>query len=457
MPERGSEKHQLLRDFAQNRRRSKLKAYAPFWTSFGTTIPGYIAAESSEAITSALERVPAHSELVIPLSVLMLGSGIGSAVQYLDLMRTNSTNGKIAQRVAQLEGRDPQTGREKRREINRVLRTVKIADKISPTAGNLFDLKLRHKWAHFRSKNRPESLEELAVADRKVRKWSIKYMGTDELGYQAEPEVLTDALIVADRQWEALVQDEKRPEYQRRYGALMKMEIQKRLSELPALEATQKPENQYEGLTPQQRDLELKELIMQFPDYADWRDNYDYNEREGSDEKKALFKKIELLLSTAPTTVAFREILLRELSLAYNLGIQHSGADVRQRADFLRSAGLDVEKLQTWKQDDRELLEGLGFAIDDVRRMQSVPVVPTLSEAIFKVIGLGPSADGSGESHLFDENNARETERRLFTYRKARNKELYGRMFGHMVHTPIERTWPWEYRAKYKQKLKPLN
>lgn len=452
MAERSGEKTELLQQFALNRTRSKLRAYIPFGATFGPSAVGYMAAESSGTVTNLLEQASAgHSELLIPVTAIMLVSGIGTAVQTLEIARVNSTNGKIAQEIARIDGRDPQTTVEKRRELNRVRNTVKTAENVSPTPINILDLWLRHKWAKLRRERKPESMEEFGVANGKIRRWAAKYSPVDALGYQVKAPILRDALMLADKQWESFVQNEKKPEYQRRHGALMRTGIQKRLSELPTSEVPQEPENPYEKLTPHERDRQFKKLILQFPDKVDWRDNSEIDARKDSAEKKALFAQIRLMLATAPTTRAFREILQGELSLSYDMGIEHSGSDVRFMAEWLKEAGLNVEEI-----DEPEVLEALGFSADKIWNLQNIRPIPLLNEDVFRAIGMDRSREGSDDSLLFDDKNVQETERRFYGYRRARNKEVYGRVLHRITKPRLEESWVWEYRAKYKQKLKPL-
>lgn len=477
MSEFNISKYELYKQFAQNREISYIKRVIPFSVTFGLEMPpGILIAANPQAAAALIEGNPPLSAALMLATAALIGTGLNAWVQVEDITRVSSRNGRIARQIGQIEGRDPQTNDEVKKEIENAKKTVTLASRISPTPGHLFDLWFDHYYAKFRSRKHPESLEERAVSDRRLRKWMLQYMDRDEMGYTAEPQRMTDALILAERRWTGLIEDEGQPEYKRRYGELMREEIRKKLAEhlaSPAWGEFDRRRVRYEKMSPFERGEELKRLIGEFPnnnlvlvdeqliayekmdeagldeDFIEGMRKYDkeravarsWERRDKSPEKKKLIEQIRTLLTYSPTTRGFQEILLRNLSSLYNYGLES----------------------YSWQ---------VGVLIMDT--------------PILNLIGLGDDPEYSDLGRIFHKGSVEEAERRLFGFEKEKSKpkfepfyyensdienpvrrwlanrreeafELVGFILGRILPEPrLERSWRWQYEAKYKRKLKPL-
>lgn len=408
-------KYELYQEFAQNRERSALRRIIPFAVTATVEFPpGLLIAANPYA---AAQVIAEHPELSVALSIAtaaLTGTGIAALVQHLDITRVNSPNGRIARQIGQLEGRDPQTPADINREVESAKRTVTIASRISPTPAHLFDVAFNHHLARLRSRSHPEALEERAIEDRKMRKWSLRYMGSGETIYPIDPQTATDALLLAERRWASLIENKRKPEYKRRYGELMREDIQRKLAEhltTPAYGEFERRRVKYESVSAAELGQELKRLIKDFPERSLYLDNTHrtlypidtWQRRDESAEKKRLFEQIRYLISHSPTTRGFQEVLIRELGYLYNRGLERGETEL-----------------------------------------------PNMDLPLLNAIGLG----GNGfEDDIFDSEHCQEVEQKLYKY----VQEIYGAkgFFKLLLPTPLlEQSWKRQYRAKYKKNLK---
>lgn len=411
--------------------------------------PGIIIAANPYA---AGEFITEHPELSIALVLAtgaLVGTGIGALIQAHDVTRINSANGRIAQQIAQIEGRNPQTPAEINKAIEHVKQTVTVASRISPTPSHLFDLTFNHYIARLRSRKHPEVLEERSVGDRRMRKWSLRFIDIGEMGYPIEPQRVTDALILADRRWTNLIEDDGEPEYIRRYGRLMREEIQKNLAEYltsPAWGEFERRRVRYQSMTPLEHGQELKRFIGNFPQstFFSTFDFYafdeDWQRRDESPEKKRLFEQIRDLISRSPGTRGFQEVLLQELGYLYNGGLE----------------------------------------LDEASNL------PVMSVSLLEAVCLGETGEYVDEGSIFDPERCEEVERRLYRYvqeerrikwnprrydafdeskpikrwllnRREDGFQVIDIVFNKLMPpSTLEQSWQRQYKAKYKKKLKPL-
>lgn len=500
MVEGGVNRYQLYQRFAENKERSALKRYGSFGVSYGASLPiGIASMANPEATAQFVNNHPEANIVFAAMAVSMGITSIGAFIESLDITRVNSANGRIAQEIAHIEGRDSQTTTEKKREIHRVRIVVNASSNIAPTRWNLLEVDINNWWARHRSRKHPEALEEKAVSDAKFRKARVKATGRTEFGYPQDPQILMDALLTADKRWESLAEDPKQPEHRIRFAVLMRAEIRRRLAEhlgsaLP-VEAVRRV-GRYERMSPQELDRELRGFIAEFPvrTYGDhfitrvmrdmegtveiierkaqeegisieqatqvyfdelWgsekaemaQEQEQWQRRRESEEKKALFEQLRKLTSRTPTTRAYQEVLLRELESLYVYGLEASD-----------------------------------------------PGIFNMEDPLLGILGYGKGAERSETGGVFDPAQAQEAERRLYGYVKNkfkteisfdpihhdadevrnplkrwilnRKEDVFAGLWviGDTVFkvlpqpsTPIEKSWEWEYKARYNEKLKPLN
>lgn len=98
---------QLYQQFAENRQRSAFRRVAPLAFSMCASSPLVLAlAVNPSGLNEFVKNYPF---VLAAVDVALSASGIAALVQYLDITRIGSTNGRIAQRIAQVEGRSPVT------------------------------------------------------------------------------------------------------------------------------------------------------------------------------------------------------------------------------------------------------------------------------------------------------------------------------------------------------------
>ncbi len=464
----------LYSEFAKNRQRSAFRRVVPFVANMSVDMPVAIASLAHDAaLTNYLGREYPEATTVTALALTVsLGiTSIGAYIQYLDITGVNSPNGKLAVEISHAEGRNPQTKQEIKREIERVKRTADAAKGIAPSPENLLYLDINYRWTRFRSRRKPEVIEEGAISDRNFRRWAVRATEKTEFGYLQDPQVVTDSLLIADRQWAEIIDDPKQQEYRKRHGLLMRDEIRRKLAE--QFEVSRSRGTVIEGMSARERGGELKALISGFPEnttarisseisllsanleqdritvedwYARWEelnnrwDDALLSERKNRDqspEKKELFERLRSLIAYSPTTRGFQEVLLRELDFQYNIG-------------------LEMDQNGT----------------------------PGLNEVLVK---MATDADPFGNTSLFDSEQAEENERKLYAIVSERHKakwnpwrnsaedvpnrvlrwvknrkedafELIGFGLGKLapLEPKLDRSWKRQYRAKYKKPLKPL-
>lgn len=476
----GQSRIDLYSEFAKNRQRSSFRRMAPFVATMSIETPlGIASLVHDAALATYLSReYPLETNAVsIALAVSLGITGIGALTEYLDITRVNSPNGKLAMEIAHTEGRDPQTKEEIKSEIERVKRTVDAAKRIAPSPSALFDLDVNHRWTRFRSSRKPEVTEERAISDRNFRKWAVKATERTDYGYPQDPQVIIDSLLLADRQWGEIIEDPNQPEYKKRYGLLMRDEIKKKMQEQlgTGRNGATATKHRYESMGPQELGKELNALISEFPEntserigaetdllnqdlergnvsaeewykrweklQAKWDETVSggWKTRDELPEKKVLFEKLRALILYSPTTRGFQEVLLRELEFQYNSGLE-----------------IDPDGKQT------------------------------LSEPLMKLVS---TVDPFGNNNLFDAEQSDENERKLYAIVSPKHKikwspiryyeeEVPNRVvrwlknrredaveslffgFGKLLpqlEPKLERSWKWQYRAKYKKSLKPFN
>lgn len=399
----------LYQEFARNRGRSSFRRIAPAIADGILVAPPAILTAVKPELIEKLSENPLGAASLIALSASMGVAGIGVLAEYLDITRVSSPNGEIALEIAQLEGRSPQTRREKVGELRRVKHIVKTARRIGPTTANIADLELGRFTARLKSRKNPAASEEKAIQDRKQRKFLTDVVKRDEIGYPQDPQVITTAYILADRQWAQIVNNPEISEHRRHYGRLMQHEIQKRLSThlaRPAQAASERKAADVEVMKPDKLRSALQSIVSKFPidDLAirkqqldrlteqlkngdiselEWLQSW-YNllserrqfgkvweEHEDSEEKHELFGQIRQLLAPCELTEAGKEVLIRELSFLYNSGLQ---------------PGISSE--------------------------------PSMNEPLLNIIGLG---DVLGDQNVFDPGYSQEIEVRLYTLVRMRD------------------------------------
>ena len=427
-------KYGFYQEFAQNRERSAFRRLVPFAVTFGVIFPpGMVIAANPYAAGEFITEHPELSILLTLANAALAGTGTAALIQCLDITRINSTNGIIAQQIARMEGRDPQTKAEINKEIEHVKQTVTLASRISPTPGHLFDLIFNHHLARIRSRKHPEVLEEQAISDRRMQNWSLRSIERVE-GYPVEPRRVTEALLLAERRWANLIEDDMEPEYIRRYGGLMKGEIQRKLADhlaSPAWGEFERRRARYETMSYAELGQELKRLVGDFPVVSFSVDDI-WQRRDKSPEKKRLFEQIRHLVARSPGTRGFQEVLLRELSNLYNRGL-----------DTTVSNPIEVPLLNT--------------------------------------VGLG---EDTIDGNIFDPGYVEEAERRLYGFLQERDRIKWNPIYYDSSYEskplkrwllnrglevceatylacmkllpapPLESSWQSQYKAKYKKSLK---
>lgn len=443
MTEAKVSKYEFYQEFAQNRERSALGRVLPFVLTFTVELPPGIIIAANPYV--AAEVIAEHPELSIALALAttsLAGTGILALIQSLDITRANSTNGRIAQHIGQLEGRDPKTSAEINNEIEHVKQIVRVASRISPTPSHLFDLAFNHNLARFRIRKHPEVLEEQAISDRRMRKWSLRSIEMGEIGYPVDPQRVTDALLLAERRWASLIEDDRKPEYIRRYGALMKGEIQSKLAEhltSPAWGEFERKRALFQSMSPAELAQELKWLIGNFPEssflsiYDDKLDDREWERRNESPEKKRLFEQIRNLVSRSSGTRGSQEVLLRELSFLYNRGLDREEMSfLTVNSPLLNAIGLGEN----------------GGSIFDPERCQEI------EQRFYKFIWDKDKVEWSPLYHdSFSESNPI---KRWLLNRREEGWEVIGIVSNKLLPTPaLEQSWKRQYKAKYKKTLKP--
>ena len=435
MSERLNPKYKLLQQFAENRERSFLVRVVPFAaTATVELIPGVLIAGNTHVTAQLLAE---HPELSIGLligSAALMGTGIAALIQREDITRVHSTNGKIAQLIGQAEGRNPQAPDEIRREIEHAKRIVRVASFISPTPGDLVEISFNQFLVRIQSRKHPEALEERAIEDRKLRRWSTQHIYKSETGYPENPQIITDALILAERRWAGLIEDETKPEYIRRYGALMRQEIQKQLTEhltTPAYGEFERRRIRYESMSSAELGQELERFMYSFPQEWSIRgtDNV-WEIRNSSPEKRILFEQIRHLISLSATTRGFQEVLLQELGYLYNRGLKSEAASKSELKSKLPdfSAIYDPQRCE-------EVERGLFKFTKNRFRVKWNPL-------------------------YYDPFAVSNPVKRWLLNRREEAQEviivLGDLTFGRLLDTtfPLERSWKRQYQAKYKKKLK---
>lgn len=440
MNERDVNKYQLYEQFAQNRERSNFRRLIPAVVNLGVV---------DFPVVLLVTRSPdLASQIPVEIYWAMVGgqgaTGIPAIIDRLDITRVDSTNGKIAQLIAKNEGYEIETKDDKKRAINNVKATINVASKISPTPMHSFDLTLYRAWTRFRGRRHPEAYEERAISDRKLRKWRVKSVEVDEYGYPVEPKRITDALLVADRRWDTYVNNDRHPEYKRRYGALMRQEIQRTLSEFLAMPAQDQAseQTQFENISPEKINLELSRLIREFPQNDPENDFGSYRRiwqsRDESQHRRLLFQEIRSLLPNVPSTRAYKEVLIRELSFLYNSGLERLDSALSETDEPLLNAigvfdyGYNVNDVPVFSSDRMEETEQrlYSFVCSRRRRVWKPNYYDSLSES--------------------------NPVRRWLHNRREETFSSIGNILGGGP-TPLERSWQWQYKKKYGKKLKPLD
>ena len=465
----------LYQEFARNKGRSSFRRVAPAIADGILVAPSAVLTAVKPELLEKLAENPLGTATLIALSTSMGIASIGVVAEYFDMTRVSSPNGKIAQEIAQLEGRNSRTHSEKVREIKRVKHIVKTARIVGPTATNIANLEVERLIARIRSRKNPAIAEEKAIQDRKYRKLLADVVKRDEIGYPQDPEVLTTVYILADKQWAELVDNPNVLEHRRHYGRLMQDEIRKKLGDhlgTPAKPALEQKTAEAEAVKQKKLRSALQTFVSRFPiddleirrqqqealneqlkndeiSPVEWfrgwnnlvgdRDQFNkvWEHREDSEEKRALFEEIRQLLFYCELTKAGKEVLLRELSFLYNIGLQ----------------------------------PGTNGA-------------PAMNEPLLNIVGLG---DVFGDENVFDPGYSQETEVRLYTLVQMRRTLKWDpiRYEQEEIDNPVKRwlanrgsdtlqaavlalnlliplepqldsSWKRQYKHKYKKSLKPL-
>lgn len=228
MAEREQSKFELYREFDRNRYISRVKSVIPIASA--TVISGTWAGLEALGVPGVKDfdqQIP--REVGLAGIALVTLSMIPVYIQFLDFRtRINSKNGRIAVQIAQMEGENPQTSEEQRKEIRRVDATLRLARGIFPTREALLAVDLNYKVAKFRSRKNPDSLGNQWMTDRRYQKWLVKNLAKPEV----DPKIAQDALILADSRWAKVFDNEKQPIHRRRYAHFMREEIRGKLQEL---------------------------------------------------------------------------------------------------------------------------------------------------------------------------------------------------------------------------------